>query len=61
MIIDDSVVVCGSANINDRSLTGKRDSEVCVVIQVSLCPNLKVVRTKNNLLMFRMRRSSTPE
>lgn len=32
MIIDDKTVICGSANINDRSLIGKRDSEVCVVI-----------------------------
>ena len=35
MIVDDNLVICGSANINDRSLTGKRDSEVCAVIQVS--------------------------
>ena len=32
MIIDDRMAICGSANINDRSLLGKRDSEVCVVI-----------------------------
>jgi phospholipase D1/2 len=30
MIIDDRIVVIGSANINDRSLLGSRDSEVCV-------------------------------
>ena len=28
MIIDDRIVVIGSANINDRSLLGSRDSEV---------------------------------
>ena len=28
MIVDDSVVLCGSANINDRSQCGDRDSEV---------------------------------
>ncbi|XP_050092349.1 phospholipase D2 isoform X1 [Anopheles aquasalis] len=32
LIADDKVVICGSANINDRSLIGKRDSEVCVMI-----------------------------
>jgi len=33
MIVDDKVVICGSANINDRSLLGDRDSEVCLRIQ----------------------------
>lgn len=28
MIVDDKTVIIGSANINDRSLIGKRDSEV---------------------------------
>lgn len=32
MIIDDKLVIIGSANINDRSLIGKRDSEVAVII-----------------------------
>ncbi|CAF1019078.1 unnamed protein product [Rotaria sordida] len=32
MIIDDRMAICGSANINDRSLLGQRDSELCVVI-----------------------------
>ncbi|CAF3979043.1 unnamed protein product, partial [Rotaria sp. Silwood2] len=32
MIIDDRMVICGSANINDRSLVGNRDSEFCIVI-----------------------------
>ncbi|XP_065091776.1 phospholipase D2 isoform X1 [Ochlerotatus camptorhynchus] len=32
LIADDKVIICGSANINDRSLLGKRDSEVCVMI-----------------------------
>ena len=35
MIVDDNLVICGSANINDRSLSGKRDSEVALIIQVS--------------------------
>jgi phospholipase D1/2 len=32
MIVDDKTVIIGSANINDRSLIGKRDSEVAVII-----------------------------
>ena len=31
MIVDDEYVICGSANINDRSMRGKRDSELCMV------------------------------
>eukprot|EP00928_Gymnodinium_smaydae_P014982 TRINITY_DN15499_c0_g2_i1.p1 TRINITY_DN15499_c0_g2~~TRINITY_DN15499_c0_g2_i1.p1 ORF type:complete len:1550 (-),score=357.19 TRINITY_DN15499_c0_g2_i1:72-4721(-) len=33
MIVDDRHVIIGSANLNDRSLLGMRDSEVCVVVQ----------------------------
>lgn len=32
MITDDKTVIIGSANINDRSMIGKRDSEVAVII-----------------------------
>ena len=32
MIIDDHMAICGSANINDRSLLGQRDSEVGMII-----------------------------
>ena len=32
MIVDDRMCICGSANINDRSLHGKRDSEFCLVV-----------------------------
>jgi phospholipase D1/2 len=32
MIVDDDYVIIGSANINDRSLMGKRDSEIALVI-----------------------------
>jgi phospholipase D1/2 len=31
MIIDDETIICGSANINDRSLLGDRDSELAVI------------------------------
>ncbi|XP_014254858.1 phospholipase D2 isoform X2 [Cimex lectularius] len=33
LIADDRLMICGSANINDRSLLGKRDSEIAVVIE----------------------------
>ena len=33
MIVDDRVAIIGSANINDRSMQGKRDSEVAVIIE----------------------------
>ena len=32
MIVDDKTVILGSANINDRSMLGKRDSEYAVII-----------------------------
>ena len=32
MIVDDESVIIGSANINDRSMLGSRDSEFCVLI-----------------------------
>lgn len=31
MIIDDQIAIIGSANINDRSLKGNRDSEIAVI------------------------------
>lgn len=33
MIVDDYLAICGSANINDRSMIGKRDSEIAVIIK----------------------------
>ncbi|CAF1527569.1 unnamed protein product, partial [Didymodactylos carnosus] len=33
MIVDDKWAICGSANINDRSLKGDRDSEIALVVQ----------------------------
>ena len=33
LIVDDRVSIIGSANINDRSMLGKRDSEVCLIIE----------------------------
>ena len=36
MIIDDKYVLCGSANINDRSMKGSRDSEFAILISEKL-------------------------
>ncbi|OMJ16123.1 Phospholipase D1 [Smittium culicis] len=33
MIVDDRHIIIGSANINDRSMLGNRDSEVCAIIE----------------------------
>jgi phospholipase D1/2 len=33
MVVDDEVAIIGSANINDRSMLGFRDSEIAVVIE----------------------------
>lgn len=32
MIVDDRYLICGSANINDRSMEGNRDSELCLIV-----------------------------
>ncbi len=34
MIVDDMVTIIGSANINDRSMLGNRDSELAIIVQV---------------------------
>jgi len=33
MIVDDRYVICGSANLNDRSQLGNRDSEVALLVE----------------------------
>eukprot|EP01117_Protostelium_nocturnum_P008284 TRINITY_DN2958_c0_g2_i2.p1 TRINITY_DN2958_c0_g2~~TRINITY_DN2958_c0_g2_i2.p1 ORF type:complete len:1421 (-),score=501.03 TRINITY_DN2958_c0_g2_i2:57-4319(-) len=33
MIVDDRIALIGSANINDRSMRGSRDSEICTIIE----------------------------
>ncbi|KAF6989839.1 hypothetical protein CFC21_007124 [Triticum aestivum] len=42
MIIDDRIALIGSANINDRSLLGSRDSEIAVVIEDKEVVNSKM-------------------
>ena len=43
MIVDDKKVIIGSANINDRSMLGTRDSEFCVLIQERISRKLNFV------------------
>ena len=33
LIVDDDTTIIGSANINDRSMLGVRDSEIAVMVQ----------------------------
>lgn len=33
IIVDDRKVILGSANINDRSLLGERDSELGIIVE----------------------------
>ena len=33
MIVDDDVAILGSANINDRSMLGSRDSEIAAIVE----------------------------
>ncbi len=43
MIVDDRYVLIGSANINDRSLVGVRDSEVAVFLFLFLIFFIKIL------------------
>lgn len=36
MIVDDRRVICGSANLNDRSQNGDHDSEIAILMGQSL-------------------------
>lgn len=36
MIVDDERCIIGSANINDRSLLGTRDSELACIIEIDM-------------------------
>ena len=38
MIVDDRRVICGSANLNDRSQIGYHDSEIAICIGPSAKP-----------------------
>ena len=49
MIIDDKTVLIGSANINDRSMLGDRDSEVAVIINEK--QEIKNIKTGKKYIM----------
>lgn len=61
MIIDDSKLIMGSANINDRSLLGNRDSEIAVFIegprnkQVTTAGVTSVIMVNDTIHDFRKR------
>ncbi|CAO3592755.1 unnamed protein product [Absidia cylindrospora] len=52
MIIDDKTVICGSANLNDRSQLGNRDSEIAVVIEDTDMVNSKMNGTEYQASRF---------
>lgn len=50
LLVDDEKVIIGSANINDRSMNGNRDSEVGLVIEdPTVCKELRVALFKEHL------------
>jgi phospholipase D1/2 len=52
MIVDDEYIILGSANINERSLAGDRDSEICV--EAWQPKYLNAIRTRGKIHEFRM-------
>lgn len=52
MIIDDEYLILGSANINERSMSGDRDSEICVECWQPAFTN--VGRARGGIHQFRM-------
>jgi phosphatidylserine/phosphatidylglycerophosphate/cardiolipin synthase-like enzyme len=40
MIVDDRRVICGSANLNDRSQNGDHDSEIAILMGRSILPRI---------------------
>lgn len=59
MIVDDCVAIIGSANINDRSMRGTRDTELCAVVEgkemMSIMMNEKVVQVSKYAHSLRIR------
>nr|VVW87708.1 unnamed protein product [Nymphaea colorata] len=50
MIVDDRVALIGSANINDRSLLGNRDTELAVVVEDEHKQEVKVAEGGSRLV-----------
>ena len=56
MIIDDDISIIGSANINDRSMLGDRDSEIAVNLLI-----IKIWSCKSNRCVFKMKKKLHPK
>ena len=52
MIVDDCYVICGSANINDRSMKGPRDSEFCALIKEKRTESIQINGKKFKISNF---------
>jgi len=52
MIVDDTVAIIGSANINDRSIAGNRDSEIAVVPAMVGDGHKEIINLKRHLICF---------
>ncbi len=53
LIVDDRIAIIGSANVNDRSMCGDRDSEICVCVCHTPEKNESV--SSSSIAHFRMR------
>lgn len=52
MIVDDNALIIGSCNLNERGLSGNRDSEICIGVNPD---EGKIVQCTNSIKKFRMR------
>ena len=52
LVVDDKIAIIGSANVNDRSLCGDRDSEICVCV---CTPATTDSASPSSIALFRMR------
>jgi phospholipase D1/2 len=52
MIVDDRVALIGSANINDRSLKGLRDTELAVVIEDEDTKEIQIGEGRREVSVF---------
>lgn len=59
MIVDDNKAILGSANINDRSMRGTRDSEIAVMIsggtEIASKVNGEVVKVNEKITNLRIK------
>jgi phospholipase D1/2 len=55
LIADDQRAICGSANINERSMRGSRDSEVCLLVEDGPQQLVRGVAVSEELFSLRLR------